>query len=434
MSDITVARGFYKDTLPLKDGTLFFDKENDEEYIKKDSSWVKLHSPYPEYKTVTYNPVAWLKAESWYLYGTKAAGKKIFLFMKEASGNDSIIGGQLIASGGTILEHYSISLACSGSRSLYGASTNGNKAVLVKVTQNNTVYYGIQFSETSEKAIYFSGFVNIGATEVVSSAIQNLTAYDKVETLTNDTQGSGNTITVDSDDIASLDDLLNGGLEETGETGTPYTIKITGTLSLTDLQTIAADLKNSQMQINLDLSAATVDNTAYQWTKSVALFQNCVSLRGIALPSGVLDLYGTTFSGCYFLTKVIFNDDLEYIYSDWSYPLFNGCNINTIVIPDSVTYLGSYFTKNSNIQNVYFKSVDNRSTLPFTEASSVFATASSSFKVYINSYWMTRFKNHWSYYNPSYIFGSDTSITSCASVFATYDPSTFDFTSLLTLS
>lgn len=52
MAGLSVARGVFNESLPLKDGAFFLDKENNILYIKNDTGWTKVYSDSPVFKQV----------------------------------------------------------------------------------------------------------------------------------------------------------------------------------------------------------------------------------------------------------------------------------------------------------------------------------------------------------------------------------------------
>jgi hypothetical protein len=147
-------------------------------------------------------------------------------------------------------------------------------------------------------------------------------------------------------------------LDETGEDGDPHQIVITGTLTAAQLIAIANSCKNSLVQIDLDMSNATVADDAKVWSSKNSLntvFRACVSLRSFKMPQGVTSIDGAAWSGCTFLREITLNNDITSITgggSSWNDGVFSSTRILDLTLPTALQTLGQYVIRDSNIKNL----------------------------------------------------------------------------------
>lgn len=81
-----------------------------------------------------------------------------------------------------------------------------------------------------------------------------------------------------------------------------------------------------------------------------AVFYNCISLEEIEIPKSVKEFEGSVFSGCANLRTVKINDGISKFYS-WD---FEKCNITTLYLPKSVTYIPSDAFLDGSVKEVYY--------------------------------------------------------------------------------
>lgn len=170
-------------------------------------------------------------------------------------------------------------------------------------------------------------------------------------------------------------------LPDTGEEGQPHILRLRGKCAKVALQNLAASLKDSNVQIVLDLSRCSMESTYTDWSNDEELssiFDGCTSLREFYYPLGVTSSGANTFRNCTFLRAIHFDKDMKrlgapaatasngflsslrkYFAADTN-PLtidgmFSGARIKTLVIPSNVSELGGYPFSNSNILNIFFK-------------------------------------------------------------------------------
>lgn len=164
-------------------------------------------------------------------------------------------------------------------------------------------------------------------------------------------------VPVDSNS-SELEQILKG-LGNTGEDGSPYRLNVSGTLTLANLEAIAALCRDPEKQIYLDLSGAVVASDAEVWDTD--LFRNCVSLRGFKVPQGLKQIVGTVFLWCTYLreldlsaSKGTLNMIGGAVEGTWgaSVSLLTSTRVRSLIIPNSVTFLSSYFVGASNIKDL----------------------------------------------------------------------------------
>lgn len=156
----------------------------------------------------------------------------------------------------------------------------------------------------------------------------------------------------DNNNVGSLVETLEG-VEETGENGDSHYITLQDqVLSMADLQNIATKLRNSDVQIHLNLKDCTVAEDATNW---VNLFQNCTSLTYLGMPQGVKTIGVGTFVGCMFLKKVEFCDSVEGFNSSSNDYIFSGARARTFIMPKSCSKISWNTFANSAARNIIIK-------------------------------------------------------------------------------
>lgn len=146
------------------------------------------------------------------------------------------------------------------------------------------------------------------------------------------------------------------GLQDLGEDAPPYKWVISErVLSLADLQTLAAHIKNSDKQIYLDLSQCTVANNAREWE---GIFEGCVSLRGLVIPQGVTHIGNGCFIWCTYMRELDLSPSTSSLKeigggSGWatSMGLLTSTRIRTVIVPKNVTHFSNYLVYSSNVEN-----------------------------------------------------------------------------------
>lgn len=139
-------------------------------------------------------------------------------------------------------------------------------------------------------------------------------------------------------------------LPDTGEDGDPHYVTLTDlALSRSDLEKIAAILRNSDRQIMLDLSQCIVKEDAEDLS---GIFWKCTSLRGIKLPQKVKMLGVNTFVGCIFMNTLVLNDEIEEISGSSIDYVFAGTQLRTLVLPKALQKLRWNGLANCGIRNI----------------------------------------------------------------------------------
>lgn len=83
-----------------------------------------------------------------------------------------------------------------------------------------------------------------------------------------------------------------------------YTIKVTGSISQSTLQTLADKIKTAKTAINLDLSEST-GLTEITGSKSSSIFNQCIYLKSLILPNSLKTIGAYAFSSCKFVSITI---------------------------------------------------------------------------------------------------------------------------------
>lgn len=164
----------------------------------------------------------------------------------------------------------------------------------------------------------------------------------------------------DTTSSGNLVDVITGNIENltpTGEDGDPHIIKLRNlTLTLSDLNNLAASCEDSDYQITLDLSECTVANDARVW--NTPIFADCNGLNTFYMPQGVTAIRHNVFAGCSFLENVYLNPELAEIagvgYSDSQPGVFNGTRIRTLEFINNNIKLGGYWASGSALRHVIF--------------------------------------------------------------------------------
>lgn len=139
-------------------------------------------------------------------------------------------------------------------------------------------------------------------------------------------------------------------LPETGEEGDPHYVTLTDlALSRSDLEKIAAKLRDSDRQIMLDLSQCIVKEDAEDLS---GIFWKCTSLRGIKLPQKVKTLGVNTFVGCIFMNALVLNDEIESIEGSSIDYVFAGTQLRVLVLPKALQHLKWNGLANCGIRHI----------------------------------------------------------------------------------
>lgn len=148
-------------------------------------------------------------------------------------------------------------------------------------------------------------------------------------------------------------------LQDTGEDNAPYRFIISGKVSLTDLESIAALCRDPERQVYLDMSNAYVDSTAEVWANK--LFAGCVSLRGLSIPKGVTKIQDLCFIWCTYLRDLNLYPSANTLVeigaaSGWSTSvgLLTSTRVRDLQVPASVNNITKYLVGSSNIRNLIF--------------------------------------------------------------------------------
>ena len=327
-----------------------------------------------------HNGINW---KSQYKIAETTTNRTIILLCKQdlnSESNIGLLGGDIIEKGNNVSSHYQFSLSTIGSRFLKGASTNKKKSKLCLTKYNNSYYYGINFKNSKPANIYFSGWVKIPE-GVAAPEYTTYTDGDLSETTDLDSDSDAGTQVVEIPNVGgnsdSVSDLITS-LPNTGEDGSPHTIRLDGQITREMLLKIAVTLKvDSNKQVIIDCSKGTMEPGRTDWridgvtpitykgtTYLMSLnscFSNCIGLREFYYPKNVISSGSNTFNGCSFLRKVAFNKEMESI-GDTQYQwaiennsLFAGARIKTLFFPKSIKVFGGYCFANSNIRNIYIE-------------------------------------------------------------------------------
>lgn len=170
-----------------------------------------------------------------------------------------------------------------------------------------------------------------------------------------DLTNAGQQLIVTGDDINNVGSLVEtlDDVEETGENGDSHYITLQDqVLTMADLQNIANKLRNSDVQIHLNLKDCTVAADAENWTN---LFQNCTSLTYLGMPQGVKTIGVGTFVGCMFLKKIEICDSVEEFNSSSNEYIFSGARARTFILPKHCSKIGWNTFANSAARNIIIK-------------------------------------------------------------------------------
>jgi|GEM_PF-4676633 len=273
-----------------------------------------------------------------------------------------LLGGEILEMSKTfeILSHYNISISSTGGRAISGATTDADKANFLECTYNSIRYYGIKFPSENTKYVYFSGW------KIIPSSIEapSYSSYDDsnisdIVNLTSEADTGTKTVietVTSSTDIASA----ISSLPNTGEDGTPHELIFSGTLTKQQIIDLANSLKNSDVQINVDLSNAYVAADITNWNETSGLnhiFNECLSIRKMLLPHNILHIDGNCFSGCVFMREFTFNNEIiSFSGNISSYQgmegFFSSTRVTEITLPNSFVTFGNFAISNSNIKKI----------------------------------------------------------------------------------
>jgi hypothetical protein len=170
-----------------------------------------------------------------------------------------------------------------------------------------------------------------------------------------DLTNAGQQLIVTGDDINNVGNLVEtlDDVEETGENGDSHYITLQDQiLTMADLQNIANKLRNSDVQVHLNLKDCTVAADAENWTN---LFQNCTSLTYLGMPQGVKTIGVGTFIGCMFLKKIEICDSVEEFNSSSNEYIFSGARARTFILPKHCSKIGWNTFANSAARNIIIK-------------------------------------------------------------------------------
>ena len=223
------------------------------------------------------------------------------------------------------------------------ADTNG---VLVKLYNKNTIILTTAQCNANG-ATTFLRMNNLKAGKYFITADEDITVL--YISLTNPGMGDHKD---ESSSVDKVEDSITNDLDKTGEGGDPHNITMEKTvLHQADLVKLAGTLKDSDMQISLDLSKCTVAPDAENWSN---IFNKCLSLAKIKLPQGVKSIGSSTFGGCIFLNKIELPDSLQTFTGGGqgnSAP-FSGVRARTYILPDGFQSIGGYSFANSALRNI----------------------------------------------------------------------------------
>lgn len=292
---------------------------------------------------------------------TLTSGNTVALFMKSATTYGSIIGGEIFidytdSSGTKYRSSYTASLASNGSWYIKGANETSSAARFVKATYNNAVCYGLQLPENTGTAnIWFNGWKSISDEGAISGTYTD-SDLSNISKLPPESTDQSYSAILDYSTASAATTAIQA-LSETGEDGAPYYITISqSTLSLTELQALAAICRKPERQIYLDLSACTVDSTAKAWTSKI--FSNCVSLRGLLIPQGVTKISECAFIWCTYLRELGLFPSQATLASmgltSWasSVSMMTSTRVRDLIVPNAITSLGHMCFMNSNLRNL----------------------------------------------------------------------------------
>lgn len=170
-----------------------------------------------------------------------------------------------------------------------------------------------------------------------------------------DLTNAGQQLIVTGDDVNNVGSLVEtlDDVEETGENGDSHYITLQDqVLTMADLQNIANKLRNSDVQVHLNLKDCTVAADAENWTN---LFQNCTSLTYLGMPQGVKTIGVGTFVGCMFLKKIEICDSVEEFNSSSNEYIFSGARARTFILPKHCSKIGWNTFANSAARNIIIK-------------------------------------------------------------------------------
>lgn len=322
--------------------------------------------------------------------GELAGGNCILLIVKESAGEQAengIIGGEILIKSveGDLVNYsqYILTITSTGSWTLKGGSNSSEGAYVCKCLYNGEYYYGLKMPclkkviesgieeveqvippENSE--VWFNGWKSIPESLTPPNGYTDSQIIYEILKQSSSGENFKDIIEIPVDsNISDIKQTIQN-LSPTGEDGDVYKIKLSGTLTLTDLKAIAEVCKDPEKQIYLDLSECTVAEDAQTW--NVGLFRSCVSLRGLSIPQGVRQIISTEFLWCTYLRVLDLSPSAGTLYelgasSNWGTirSLLSSTRIRFLIVPNSVTRLTNYFMGASNIKKLVFTHQNNES-------------------------------------------------------------------------
>ena len=148
--------------------------------------------------------------------------------------------------------------------------------------------------------------------------------------------------------------------QELGEDAPPYKFILKNmTLSLTDLQLLADNIKRAERQVYLDLSNCTVDSTAQKWSASI--FEGCSSLRGMTVPQGIVNISAAAWLWCTYMRELDLTSSVSTLTTlgastgyNTSLGLLTSTRVRDFILPRNVEQLNAYIVYSSNIKNMIY--------------------------------------------------------------------------------
>lgn len=279
------------------------------------------------------------------------------------------------------------------------------------VTKTRTV----TTTTTSEKnpkstEIWFNGWNEIPEELKATDYNDTQFSYTVLSDKSNDNDSFAETFYCSASEVAPKIRVI----QDTGEDNAPYKFIVSGTISMTDLQDIANLCRDPERQIYLDMSQATVDDTATQWGKQ--LFTGCSALRGLILPQGVVSITECVFIWCTYLRYLDLTPSSGTLTTlgassgyGTSVGFLTSTRVRYLMIPSSVNKIQNYLIGSSNIRNLIFLHEGNNpleinqwAFMIFDSTSTIQETVPDNFHVYVTQSWYEGFiKSNWTENNAS---------------------------------
>lgn len=142
-----------------------------------------------------------------------------------------------------------------------------------------------------------------------------------------------------------------------------YTIRVTGSITQSDLAALAGKIENAEMNITLDLSETTGLITISSKGNGKSIFENCTIPFSIILPNTV-----TTIASCAFVDCPLYDINFPASLKTIGGGAFNNTNLKEVVI-DGVETIDRAFVNCSSLESIEIKNITTISNEAFSHCS-----------------------------------------------------------------